>query len=240
MGIFSNKPKVAMDSFCKDYYDYVFQNLTQNSFYQQLTDLDSSFSKVDRTLFDLEMTAMHLELFALAFSRHFNNFNKAVQNSIFTLGYLQDIDRLDIWEAMGEYSIVLAKTATMNADGQQMTGHTGVERMTITRFNELSFGLVEEWAKSHFGDRNSFSPKEEETMRCVVRVANLIGADIFQKNQIGNRFLAGSFLERLGAERIFGKNWLPSESILSSIAIQPISMYDYATHLLEKVDLQFP
>jgi len=229
-----------MESFCKDYYDYIFQDLIYNSFYQQLTDSDSSFSKVDRTLFDLEMTAMHLELFALAFLRRFNNFNKAVQNSIFTLGYLQDKDRSDIWEAMGEYSIVLAKTATMNADGQQMTGHTGVERMTITRVNQLGFELFEEWRKSHLGDKDNLNPKEEETMRCVVRVVNLVGADIIQKTQIGNRFLAGSFLERLGAERIFGKNWTPSETFLSSIALQPISMYDSATELLKTVDLQFP
>ena len=236
MGIFSNKQKVDMECFCKDYYDYVFQDLIYNlynDFYQQLADSDPSFLKFDRTLFILEMTAMHLELFALAFLRRFNNFNKAVKNSIFTLGYLQDKDRGDIWEAMGEYSIVLAKTATMNSDGQQMTGHTGVDRMKITRVNETRFELIKGWDKDN-------PNATDDTMRCVARVGNLIGADIEANNQTGNRFLCGSFLERLGAERIFGKNWMPSESVLPSLALQPISMYDFATHLLKNVDLQFP
>jgi len=135
---------------------------------------------------------------------------------------------------MGEYGIVLAKTATMNADGQQMTGSTGAEQMAIRWVDKVRFDLFKKW---YIDNHN---PKEEVTMRCVAHVANLIGADILANNQVGNKVLVVSFFLRIGADKIFGENWIPGESVLSSIALQPISMYDNATHLLKTIDLQFP
>lgn len=249
MGIFSSKPKVDMESFCKDYYDsQMFHAIVNgedasqkilNAAFQLQTDSDPSFSKVDRALFDREMTAMHLELFGLAFLKRFSDFDKAVQQSIFTLRYLQDKDRSDIWEAMGEYSKVIAQTATMNANGQQMTGHTGIERMTITRVNQSRFELSKKWLNSRFSDLKNLTASEKEIAGCAGRVVNHIEADILRKNQIGNRRIAALFLFRLGAEKIWGKNWQPSEDFLLRIASQPYSMYDFATRILKTVDLRF-
>lgn len=249
MGIFSSKPKVDMESFCNDYYNsQMFHAIVDgedasqkilDAAFQQLTDSDPSFSKVDRELFDCEMTAMHLELFALAFLRRFSNFDQAVQHSIFTLRYLQNKDRSDIWEAMGEYSKAIAQTATMNANGQQMTGDTDIERMTITRVNEFRFGLFKKWLKTHFSDPENLTAKEKEIVGCVARVCNHVEADILRNNEIGNRRIAALFLYRLGAENIWGKNWQPSEDFLLRIASQPYSMYDFTTRILKTVDLQF-
>jgi len=160
MGIFSNKPKVNMESFCRDYYDsQMFHAVVNgedgsqkilNAAFQLLADSEPSFSKIDRLLFESEMIAMHLELFALAFFRRFSNFNQAVQQCISTLSYLKEKDRTDIWEAMGKYNKAIAQTATMKTNGQQMTGDTSIERMTITRVNQLRAGLFEKWLKSNF------------------------------------------------------------------------------------------
>ena len=127
MGFLSSKPKVQMELFCKNYYDsQIFhaivngEDASQKIFdaaYQLLSESDPSFTKVDRIIFENEMAAMHLELFSLAFFKRFSNFDKAVQHSVFTRGYLLDKDRLDIWEAMGEYCQIIARTATMNASG---------------------------------------------------------------------------------------------------------------------------
>lgn len=249
MGIFNSKPKVDMGSFCRDYYDsQMFHAIVDgedgsqkilNYLFQQLTDSDLSFLKVDRTLFNFEMTVMNLELFALAFFRRCSNFNQRVQQSIFTLRYLQNKDRSDIWGAMDEYNKVIGQTATMNANGQQMTGDTGIERMTITRVNEFRFGLFEEWLKSHFRDPENLNEHEKEIVRCVARVCNHVEADILRNNQIGNRQIAALFLCRLGAEKICGENWQPSEDFLLRIALLPYSLYDYATQALKTVDLRF-
>lgn len=249
MGIFSSKPKVDMQSFCKCYYDSQMFHATVDgedasqkildTAFKQLTDSNPSFLKVDRTLFDYEMTAMHLELFALSFLRRFSDFDKAVQHSIFTLRYLQNKNSSNIWESMGAYSKTIAQTATMNANGQQMTGDTGLGRMTITRVNSFRFNLFKKWLKTHFIDPENLTEDEKEIANCVARVCNHIEADILRNNQIGNRQIAALFLFRLDAEKIWGENWQPSEDFLLRVASQPYSMYDFASKTLKTVDLQF-
>ena len=81
MGIFSSKLKVDIESFCSNYYDSQMFHAIVNgedgsqklldAAFQLLTDSDPYFLKVDRALFDCEMTAMHLELFALVFFQRF-------------------------------------------------------------------------------------------------------------------------------------------------------------------------
>ncbi len=249
MGIFGSKPKVDMESFCREYYgSQMFHDIVDgedasqkilDAAYQQLIESVASFSKVDRVLFDCEMTAMHLELFALAFLRRFSDFNRSAKQSIFTLRYLQNKDRTDIWEAMGEYSKAIAQTATMSVNGQQMTGDTAIERMTITRVNEFRFGLFTKWLKTHFSDPENLTANEKELAGCVARVCNHVEADILRNNEIGNRRIAALFLYRLGAEKIWGKNWQPSDDFLLRVASQPYSMYDFATRILKTVDLRF-
>ena len=249
MGIFSSKPKVDMESFCKNYYDSQMfhapvdgEDASQkilDAAYKLLMDSDPLFSKVDRDLFDCEMTAMHLELFSLAFSKRFSNFDKAVQQCIFTLRYLQEKNRNDIWESMSAYSKSIAQTATMNANGQQMTGDTAIGRMTITRVNTFRFELFKKWLKEHFSDPENLTESEKEIASCVAHACNHIEADILRKNEIGNRRIAALFMFRLGAEELWGKDWQPSDDFLLRVASQPYSMYDFATKVLKTADLKF-
>jgi hypothetical protein len=249
MGIFSSKPKVDMESFCRHYYDSQMFHAIVNGedgsqkildlAFQLLTDSDPSFLKVAPALFESEMTAMNLELFALAFVKRFLNPEEAVQQSIFTLRYLQNKGRSDIWEAMGHYNAAIAKTATMDANGQQMSGDTAFGRAIITQVNLLRFTTCKEWHVSHFGDRQDLTADEMEIGQCAVYVFNRIGADIMRNNQIGNRSIAALFLYRLGAENIWGENWQPSEDLGLRIASQPLSMYEFATRVLKTVDLRF-
>jgi hypothetical protein len=249
MGIFSIKSKVDMESFCKDYYDsQMFHAIVDgedasqkilDAAYEQLAETDPSFSKVDRVLFDNEMTAMHLELFALAFYKRFN-FDKAALHSVFTQRYLQNKDRMDIWAAMGNYGKVIAQTATINANGQLMTVDTAIERKTITRVKESRLGLYEKWLKTQLNDPENLTANEKEIASCVARVCNHVEADILRNNEVGNRRIAALFIYRLGAENIWGKKWRPSEDFLLGIASQPYSMYDSATQMLKTVGLRFP
>jgi hypothetical protein len=249
MGIFSSKPKVDMESFCKHYYDsQMFHAIADgedgsqkilNASLQLLIDSDPLFSKIDRALFECEMTAMHLELFALAFFKRCSNFEHAIKQNIFTLHYLQNKDRSDIWEVMGKYNTVIAQTATMNASGQQMTGAPAAERMTITQVNEIRSSLGSKWMQSYFNDRHDLSAEEEGIAACIARACNRIAADIMRNNEIGNRRIAALFLYRIGAGNIWGKNWQPSKDLLVRIASQPYSMYDFATQVLKTANLQF-
>ncbi|MCJ7514557.1 MAG: hypothetical protein MUO89_01105 [Dehalococcoidia bacterium] len=248
MGIFSSKPKVDMESFCRDYYDSQMFHAVVNDedasqkvldvAFKLLTDSDPAFFKVAPPLFELEMTAMHLELFALAFLKRFSNFEQAVQQSIFTLRYLQNKGKSDVWEAMGHYNTAIARTATIYANGQQMSEDDAFGRMRINQVNLSRFKSFEKWAKSHFSDPDNLTTDEKEMLDCVSRVCNHIEADIMRDRQIGSRMITGLFLYRLGAENIWGTNWQPSKDLALRMASQPLSMYEFATGVLKTIDLR--
>jgi hypothetical protein len=248
MGIFSSKPKFNTESFCELYYNnQIFHTITDgedssqkviDAAFKMLTDSEQSFSRVDRNIFDFEMTAMHLELFALAFCKRFSNFDHQIQQSIFTLHFLQNKNKIDIWEAMLKYNHAVAQTATMNANGQPMAGDTAIGRMTITRVNLLRANLFDKYM-THFKDPKHLTKEEDEIAFCVARVGNRIEADILRNNQIGNRRISALFLYRLGAENIWGADWQPSEDFLLKLASQPLSIYEFARDRLKTVDLQF-
>jgi hypothetical protein len=236
MGIFSSKKKIDAESFWRNYYDsQIFHAILNgedtsqkvlDSAFKLLTDSDLSFLKVNPVVFENEMAAMHLELFALAFYKRYPDFNRAVQHSILTLRYLQNKDKSDIWEAISHYNKAVAQTATMNADGQQVVGNTAI---VVNKIRATSF---ERWEKTHLNE-------PQEVFDCAAFVCNRIGADILLNNQVGIRRIAALFLYRIGAEEIFGENWQPSEDILLRIVSQPYSMYEFVIRTLKSVDLQF-
>ena len=249
MGLFSNKPKVNMEKFCRDYYDsQIFHAIIDREdasqkildvAYQSIVAADDSFAEVDRTLFETEMAAMHLEFFAFSFFRRFTNFEGAIQQSVFTRHYLREKDALYIWESMGEYNTVIARTATMNADGRRMTGESGLERMTINRVNKIRVELFDKWAKMNLQNPEKPNAQENETATCVVRVCNRFEADIMRKNEIGNRQIAAQFIYRVGGEKIWSEDQMPNMECLGKIAAQPYSMFEFASQTLKTVDMQF-
>ena len=250
MGIFSSKPKVNMESFCKDYYDsQMFHALVGgedasqkilNAAYKLLANAEPLFSKVDRDIFEREMTAMNLELFSLAFSKRFSKFDNAVQQCIFTFRYLQDKRRNDIWESMAKYSITIAQTATMNAKGEHMTGDTAIGRATITRVNTLRDELFTKWLNERSYKPDNLTESEKEIVSCVAHASNHVEGDILRNNELGNKRISALFMFRLGAEEFWGKNWQPSEDFLLRVASQSYSMYEFANKALKTVDIRFP
>ena len=129
MGLFDGKPRVTFEEYCKYYYDsQIFPCLTDSqsdsqivydTVFKSMTEAEPSFSKINRNLFNAEMAAMHLELFALAFYKRFPDFNNAVKQRIYTFRYLEKIGEIELWEAIGEYSATLAKTAKNKPDGSE-------------------------------------------------------------------------------------------------------------------------
>lgn len=237
MELFSNKPKLSIEELCRSYYDSqifhaIFDGVdaTQRILdvaFDSIANEDPSFSKVDRKLFEKEMAGLHLELFALAWFHKFKKDEYIIRQSIFTHRYLKEIDRLDIWETMGEYNKAVAKTATMNPNGQIMTGDTKYERATIVTINQARFELYEKWDRT-------YTKEKKENPQCLGRAINRIGADLMRNNEIGNRRITALLLYRLG--------WNEDEDLntgaLSKLAAQPIAMYDFAKKILKPVDIQ--
>jgi len=242
MGIFnskSKKPKMDMEAFCRAYYDFqMFHKIEKGEDNSQkkldaasrlLTDSDPHFIKVDRALFEREMTAMHLELFALAFFQHISNFEYSVQQSIFTLHYLQDKGRSDIWESMGKYNGFIAIASLADADSSMSA-----------KLEEAKIEIVQEWKESHFSDPNNLTTKEKKIISCVDRVCNHVEVDILQYDEIGLRYIQSCFIMRLDMKDIWEENYKASKDFLLGIASQIYSMYKLATSALKTVDLRFP
>jgi hypothetical protein len=249
MGILSNNQKMDMETLCTIYYDSQMFHATINgldgsqrifdSTFQLLLDSFPSFSKVDRHLFETEMIAINLELFSLAFFRKYPNFDKAVDQQIFTLRYLQNKNCSNIWESVSAYNNTVGKTATLGPDGQPLSGDTAFGRMTITRVNTFRFGLFKDWIKNHCKDPDHLTKNEEEMLDCVSHVCNHIESDILRHNQIGNRLITGQFLFRLGAESLWGTNWTPNQDFSLRVASQSLSMWETANKVLKSTSLKF-
>jgi hypothetical protein len=244
MGFFSNKQKMKIEEFCCHYYDsQIFHAIVDgedasqkilDTIFNSIMNEDQSFSKIDRNLFDKEMASLHLELFALAWLNRFKEYEHSISQSIFTYNYLKDSNRLETWEAMGKYNTAIAQTATMKADGQQMTGDTGLQRATIVRVNTRRADLFEKWIKANLKNPSNPTQEQKELLHCVTRVFNRIEADLMRNNEIGNRRITALFLYRIGWN--IDKNL--NTGALSKLAAQPIAMYEFAQKILKNVDIQ--
>jgi hypothetical protein len=245
MGIFDGKAKLNMTEFCQLYYEnQIFQSnvsredTSQNIVdytYQLLTDSEPALKQVDRALFEHEMAAMNLELFALAFFQRFvKNINHCFQQSIFTRRYLYDKNKPDIWEDMKYYNLMISKTATWG-----MTEDTAIGRAQITFNNSFRAEIFEGWIKDNKIDLDKLTDQDNANLECVARAVNRIGTDILKNEQIGNRLIAGLFLERLGTEKIFGKHWQPNDDFLLRVASQPLAIYEFTQKILKTANLQF-
>jgi hypothetical protein len=123
-----SKRKLTTEDICREYYESQLFRPTGNDvaspsgFFLNLSiDLeliDASFKGIDYTIFLLEMAAVNVELFGLAWLSHNYELSKEISLSdssipeeiVFTKRYLQDTGRGNIWERMSFYNDVILKT----------------------------------------------------------------------------------------------------------------------------------
>ena len=99
MGFFEPKPKVSAEDFCKEFYDsQVFEAVIGgvnvvpqfwDAVRQELEAADPSVAKNDQALFQEELTALRMELFALAWMHKFKKDHYTIPQSIFAKRYLR-------------------------------------------------------------------------------------------------------------------------------------------------------
>lgn len=244
MGLFSRKPKTSIDEFCRKFYDSMvfhptiagedFNAIWWDTVFQSVVDADEFFGKIDKTLFQQEMTAIRLELFALAWMHKFKRDKYTIPQSIFTQHYLEENGKLDTWDAMERYNLAVAQTATMTTNGQQMTGRTRAERFVITMVNSLRAELFDKWASAHMKDPSKPNKKEKKLLTCVARVGNRIEADLMKNNKIGNQRLTALLLYRLGWKE---DEDLSEEAFFRLVAII-FGLYEGAKEAIRPVNLQ--
>lgn len=240
MGLFKSKPKISIEESCQQFYDSQIFHAVVNGTDLWSSFLDAvknsvveaapSFKAIDMNLFLREMTALRMEVFALAWLAKFKREKFTLTQSFVTWHYLVENGRLDIWDAMGEYNQALAQSITLTATGEQMAGRTGRARITYNNMQRVS--LFDKWAEANIGD--SSTPTEEEKMlaKCVARVANRIGVDMRRANCIATKQLAARLADRLGCDTNL------RTEILFRLAAWTFGFYNGAKDYLKSVSLQ--
>lgn len=121
-GLLKSKPEIGSEEFCRDFYDSnifhaviggqdEYSSFLEFSF-NHVVEADPSFATVDRDLFRREVTALHMELFGLAWMHRLKQERFLLFETTFTKRYLEEQDHFDIWENMLAYNIAISKSVS--------------------------------------------------------------------------------------------------------------------------------
>jgi hypothetical protein len=218
MGLFSRKSRTNADEFSREFFDkFVFgsvRGMDLEASYAEvirtdISKLDSSFAAVRLENLTEELRAVHLEMTNAAWT-HASKWEVASEVSKFTKQYLTDLDRLDLWDAMGSYNQMVAQSATKGEDEHLQAV---IKKQRFDLFNDLvDKELDREWA----GD-------------AIARVANRLGSERSRKTGKMQGFVGIRMMSRLGLEG--------SEQIVDSLAAVSHGFYQGSTQALNKVEL---
>ncbi|MFH1485730.1 MAG: hypothetical protein ABIH46_06640 [Chloroflexota bacterium] len=196
MGLFNRGHKITVEQCCQEFYDSTILQAAiagddiwsgfLDTLMQSVVEADPSFSHVDPNLFRQEMTALRLEVIALAWSDKFENEKHTLPQSVFTKRYLERIGRLDLWDIMDDYNKVVGYSAGLSETGEPSpeTGEPSLSRGL--RLRSLSLLL------------SASSDEEKMFVDCMARVACRTGASMARADCIAAKVLAFRLAERLG------------------------------------------
>ncbi len=116
MPIFARKVELTVEEFCRAFYERAifnpeFTDAAWDAYFDELAQVDASLSPVSRHLFYIEMTALRLELFALALLHAVRSDDIGVRQHLFTASYLASTDRSDVQAAGPDYADAVTESA---------------------------------------------------------------------------------------------------------------------------------
>ena len=226
-----HKSKTSIEEFCRQFYDSVvfhpiiadedFNKVFWGTAFDSIVEADKSFATIAKSAFIREMTALRIELFALAWRDKFT-----IPQSIFTRKYLEENKKLKLWDIMGEYNQAIAQSTTMTEDGKQMDA-SRVAKANVARFNFFT-----KWAEANISDPSTTSEEEDKLINCVTRVANRVGADVRRNDCILVKRLAARVADRLGCDIN-----LKTEALFGLGAVI-FGLYEGAKEAIKSINLQ--
>lgn len=214
---FFKTKKDAVD-FSRDFYE---QHLFSSKFdvggtyaqvvHRQICGTDPNFAKVQLPRLKDEMLGLQLEMIGTAWT-HKSKESAAIANSEFTKQYLADKSRADLWEIMGEYNQVVARSTTYGAKPDTPTG-----RARIAFTNSMRTEIYKGWRKKgHDGE-------------AVARVVNRLMSNASWNQGITPILLGVRMMFRLDLEE--------SESIAQNLPAIAFGFYQGAKESLEGIKL---
>jgi hypothetical protein len=241
MGLFAHKTEVTIDGFCRQFYDSVvfhavvagldFNELWWKTVFSSVVEADKSFAVIDKPLFLREMTALRLELFALAWGHKFKHEKFTVPQSVFTRQYLDEHGKREVWDIMLAYNHVIAQSVTATATGEQMEGRIGRARRTGINLARTDMYSKQFTVICGGIEPSAITEEQNRWLDAIARVANRIGADIRRSDCVATNLLAARLADRLNCDAN-----LSSEALFRLSAVI-FGLYEGATEALKDISL---
>lgn len=125
MGFFSTKKVVKLEDFCRDFYENilggVFLGVDVGEFKEYIIQVFPEFSNIDSNRVKEEFTIIRFELFALAWQNTFDE-DLSIAQSVFTLLFLKEKNKQDIWERMDGYNGAISAGIRKSISSTQRDG----------------------------------------------------------------------------------------------------------------------
>jgi hypothetical protein len=226
MPLFSSKPKVELDEFCRGYYDkYILNPVgTSDDFGTErlkiardsLVRADASFSRITLQKLKVSATPLGFETLALTWYDKFGD-RSAVEQSVFTKGYLAEIGREDIWRDMEPYNQALARAATGGKNPGSASG-----RVSIGFIVNMRVELFKKYHEAGYDDE------------CVARALNRLMVGDPRKNVRILVYLMFALLNVLG----FKPDFTPSDELGSRLNAFILGFCLHARQSLDRVRIR--
>ncbi|MFC2014699.1 hypothetical protein ACFLUP_01755 [Chloroflexota bacterium] len=179
-----------------------------------MMEADASFAVVDIEVFKLEMTALRLELFGLAWIHQLKKDKYVLPEIFFTKNYLEQNKQQEIWNIMGEYNQAIARSGADIASGERM------RRGWVSFINTLRIELFKKWVEAGVDEK------------CAARVSNRTGTDVAWSKQITLNYLTARLADRLGCDIN------TDHEALFKLQAVILGLYNGATEAIKSVNLQ--
>lgn len=199
MGFFTPKKEVRLEDFCRDFYnknilDGTIHGVDVNTTYYKgfqdfIGEVFPEFLNVDFEKLKEEFTILRFELFSLAFLHSFGE-EMSVPQSVFTMHFLEENNKQDIWKRMQRYNGAIASGVRKSicvSEGEN-TRLDLDRKHVITNYLSKKFDL----------NKNDFSDEEKKYTEAINRIGSRIKSEKGWKDYNILYFLSFTMLRNLG------------------------------------------
>jgi hypothetical protein len=206
MPLFSKKPKVSLEAYCSEFFDFMILNLViggvdvgagfAETVLKSVADADPSFGRVTLPAFRREINALYTELFGFAFDRVVKKDTLCLKLSSWTKQYFEEKGAVDMWAGAEVYNQTIAKSGHEIAQGKR------TRAANTTFLNGLRFETFKKWVEAAEAGYPPFCRMDQELADCMARVANRLGTEVAWNREITLVMLVGTLLQQLGVDEL--------------------------------------
>jgi len=195
MSLFSRKPKVELEAFCRDFYDTQILNpivggidagnVFSDVVKKNIVEVYPEFSKIDTQKLNEKIKVIRFELFALAWTHKFVSGKIVIAQSDFTKSYLSEQDGSDIWTRMKPYNNMI--------DSVTLHWLTSLGKMNLS----FNYNMREDLTKKNIEAAKRMGIENDDR---VSRVNHRLWSENAWKQKLMLGPLVFTFCERLGID----------------------------------------